>query len=99
MKSADANTVWFSCSDAGTTASSDTTGESINATTGWVKYTVPFTSMATQGWGVPANYLFSGTGNKNGPTAPYQQAIAPTWEVTTSGANFDVWVDDVQLNP
>jgi hypothetical protein len=55
--------------------------------------------MATQGWGVPATYLFSGTGNMNGPTPPYQQAIAPTWEVTTSGAAFDVWVDDVQLNP
>lgn len=99
MKSADANAVWFSCSSAGTTASSDTCGESINATAGWVQYTVPFSSMNTQGWGVTQPYLFSGTGAGQTGTPPYQQAIAPTWEVTTSGATYDVWVDNIQLNP
>ena len=96
MKSSQSNAVWFSISDAGTTLSSDTAGINLTAATGWTPVTVTFASMQTQSWGTPYPYSFSAG---NGGTPPYEQAVAPTWEVTTSNAVIDLWVDNIQLNP
>jgi endoglucanase len=60
-------------------------GADLELTTTWTQYTVPFAGMAQlQGWG-----------------EPHPAGLAPgklygvQWQVSTPGAAYDVWVDDV----
>ena len=52
----------------------------------WVRYTVPFESMSQQpGWGDRTPKLSSG------------ELFAVEWQVNKPGAEFDIWIDDVEF--
>jgi endoglucanase len=62
-------------------------GVDLALTDQWKKYTVPFATMKQmEGWGAP-----------NPATVDKSTLYGLQWQVTAQGANFDVWVDDVQL--
>ncbi len=60
-------------------------GMTFEFTNDWVQYTIPFTSMNQEDWG------------------PKDSGIDPTklygiqWQVNVKGADFDIWVDDIQF--
>ncbi|MBN2195079.1 MAG: hypothetical protein JW751_19840 [Polyangiaceae bacterium] len=53
---------------------------------GWNRYTVPFDDMVQQpGWGDRA------------PEVERTKLIAVQWQYNTAGADYEIWVDDVEL--
>ena len=85
IKSTQTTQVWFSVSDAGTTATSDNAGVYVNVSTSWTPVTVCFNHMQSQGWGAPG-HMFD-------PTT----AISFAWQVTASSANYDIEIDNFQF--
>jgi endoglucanase len=52
----------------------------------WTRYTIPFDRMAMQpGWGDPA------------PEVNAKALFGVQWQFNTPGADYDVWVDDVEF--
>jgi hypothetical protein len=67
------------------TSCSNDFGVDLTLTTTWTKYTIPFSSMTQQaGWGAPRPTKIDPTG-----------VVAVQFQVTTPGAVYDIWVDDV----
>jgi endoglucanase len=62
-------------------------GEDLTLTEQWQKYTIPFATMKQmEGWGSP-----------HPATIDKSKLFGLQWQVTQSGATYDVWVDNVQF--
>jgi len=62
-------------------------GAPLILTTEWKKYTIPFADLKQQsGWGDPTP-----------PAVETSKLIGVKWQVATPGAEYDLWVDNVQL--
>lgn len=62
-------------------------GAPLTLTTEWKKYVVPFAALKQQGsWGDPTPQAVETT-----------QLYGVKWQVTTPGADYDLWIDNVQL--
>ena len=62
-------------------------GAPLILTTEWKKYTIPFADLKQQ----------SGWGNPRPPTVETSKLIGVKWQVATPGADYDLWIDNVQL--
>ncbi len=62
-------------------------GADLTLTEQWHKYTIPFATMKQmEGWGSPQ------------PSAIDKSKLyGVQWQVAAQGANYDIWVDDVQF--
>lgn len=61
-------------------------GVDLHVSEEWTRYTVPFDRLAQQpGWGDPA------------PTVASDALFAVQWQFDTLGAEFDLWVDNVEF--
>jgi endoglucanase len=62
-------------------------GADLTLTDQWKKYTVPFATMKQmEGWGAPRP-----------PSINKAKVLGVQWQVSTPGASYDVWVDNVQF--
>jgi hypothetical protein len=62
-------------------------GAALTLTTSWQTYTIPFSSMRQEaGWGSPRPASIDAA-----------HLYGMQWQVSTPGAPFDVWVDDIEL--
>lgn len=62
-------------------------GAPLILTTEWTKYTIPFADLKQQ----------TGWGNPRPPSVETSKLIGVKWQVATPGAEYDLWVDNVQL--